>query len=259
MKRKSGIFTLIELLVVISIIAILAAMLLPALGKVRQKSQSIACVNNQKQVGLGFAFYLNDNKEYYPSGTNNVPNVNRFSWHHVFLWTKYITYKVLYDPSLIVANPIYGQPGHNATKIKITDTLVEGAGYPPYGYNYMVLGSNYARPGGDGTWNSLGTARVSQIKYPSKLYVIMDAANLKATDAAYGGGVHTVNSNSSSSGVNVADGFRHNNSINILHGDGRVSSRKVNAFLVYDSLGKYTYNGAAVGVNADGWHGGRWQ
>ena len=67
-------FTLIELLVVISIIALLVALLLPALASAREAALTVMCLSQQKQFGVAFKLYALDHKDYLPNAWYNYWN-----------------------------------------------------------------------------------------------------------------------------------------------------------------------------------------
>ena len=79
MRRGSG-FTLIELLVVIAIVAILMAVLLPSLHRAREQGKRAVCLNNLRQLALGWMQYAEANDEKLVNGMGGVPRPHEPPW-----------------------------------------------------------------------------------------------------------------------------------------------------------------------------------
>src|SRR5262245_52818888 len=84
--QRSRAFTLIELLIVIAIIALLIAILLPALGQAREQSYAVKCMANFKQIGAALYMYRDDKGDDlpwihpYPSFANATGWISQFVW-----------------------------------------------------------------------------------------------------------------------------------------------------------------------------------
>lgn len=172
-------FSLVELLVVIAVIAILSALLLPALKTARDKAGQIVCASNQRQLGNGFAMYLNDNDSWFPwiylptsnAGTNGTWDTSKnWKWS---LWNPgYVSqcdYEIKAGAKIYRFASVFACP---ATSGQFHDYLAAGGTSD----NILVNGGSYAYPSGPANaarglggrfyWGGSDLVRLTQIKSP---------------------------------------------------------------------------------------------
>ena len=167
MGRKEAGFTLIELLVVIAIIAILAAILLPVLAAAQTRAKEIACVNNNKEIGVSITMYVADNGGFFPPlNSANFATHNPTNW-----WFEFIN-RGNYVSNYGVTNDVWRCPAVMPADILAATTSYYGEqcqGYGPFedntgtGVNCLIRYYLSTSGGVQGSQNVNMLKRVSQI------------------------------------------------------------------------------------------------
>ena len=216
-------FTLIELLIVISIIAILAGMLLPALSSARSKANGMSCVSREKQIGVCFALYESDFDYTCPardwmSGSEGKSWCGRNLSDTAIDFTQegYLTpylKKAGADSSAqneIRSNIFFcPDPRVEETIVKNGGTITnsQAGGYAPNRYVHGHIGAF--------TVGDFGSSMIkaNRIKFPSSTVALADSAKIS-------GGNVVMNSLLSCAKVQ----FRHQRMANALFADGHVAT-----------------------------------
>jgi prepilin-type N-terminal cleavage/methylation domain-containing protein/prepilin-type processing-associated H-X9-DG protein len=217
-KAKQQAFTLIELLVVIAIISILASMLLPALGKAKEKAVTIYCNNNLRQLGLSMEMYADDYGERLPLSSTPIATPGLGGW-----------------TSPIVPWMVALQPDYQNTNVLRCPAF--SARYRQSGYNYFMGSRGFTILSGTPT-----SVILRAISTPST-YILSGDCNYPSDPVNA-----DVNNNDVDTLFDPAyqPSPVHNNRVNVLFGDYHVKNyKKFNP-------GEMTFSANSTGVSFDG-------
>ena len=217
--RMSHSFTLIELLVSIAIIAILAAMLMPALELARKKARQTSCTSNLKQLTTGMVMYTNDSDGIYCPAfyqPETRPNQN---------WDYSTDASGNFVPGIL--NPYVAGGGVKQCPVFSGESW--GRPTTGYGYNASYIGAAYSEWGGT-ILEDKQSARVIEVGNPTHTGMFADSAFWMTP---FGGGDAQVAANNylrsphdPANWVGPNAHYRHVGQVNVAWCDGHVSARE---------------------------------
>ena len=186
-------FTLVELLVVLGIIAVLIAIIMPALNKARASARSAVCLSNLRTIGHGFLMYANDNHDQLVWPQIKEGSVSKYYWWDLI--GPYLGTKDLSTPQVVKSCPDYAPPttglqsyhkgyGMNTKAKMYVDnggTARETAEYKHPSDGYLDASGNWKSPAHETAYRNLKMPwKYSRVfSRPTDKYIVGDANSMK--------------------------------------------------------------------------------
>lgn len=210
-KVSSGAFTLIEILASMAIVAVLAALLFPAIGKMTQKAREAKCLSNLRQLGSAWLAYANDNGGRLASSGWKNTSTNP-------------DYPGIRDYAGMPAGSIGSDPWLRATVFTCPAlqanpaTATQEAFFRTYGVNELACDLYYPNPTYGGQ-----KRRLANINRPSQFAVAMDGSIAPGSPASSLYGSTCSNRQGKEQWVQMPHGSPSNKGANVLYADGHVA------------------------------------